>query len=131
MHVSGKTFKYQKVTIDWGTATAENKETIYSEYQVSDENELLNVLKTKNNRNNRFTTFGTNNKYTTKNSDNEVLDSGYYRQDESVITLADTEEGLSQAGSYTLIATDKGYIVTVKINDEFKVFAKYHYTEQE
>jgi len=131
MNVSGKTFKYSKVTIDWGIATEENKQAIYEENQVTNEAEFLNVLKTRNNRNSRYTTFGTDNKYTTKNSNNEVLDSGYYKQDESVITLAETEDALNQAGAYTLHANEKGYIVTVKLNDEWKVFAKYQYTEQE
>ena len=66
-----------------------------------------------------------------KNTDNEILDSGYYKQDESVITLAETKEGLSEAGAYTLQANEKGYIVRIKLNDEWKVFVKYHYTEQE
>jgi len=131
IQVSGKTFRYSKVSIDWGTATNENKETFFQENQVSNETELLNVLKTRDNRNSRFTTFGTDNKYTTKNSENEIIDSGYYKQDESVITLADTEEGLNEAGAYTLQANDKGYIVTIKLHDEWKIFAKYQYTEQE
>lgn len=131
INVSGKTFKYSKVTIDWGIATEENKKTIYAENQVANEAEFLNVLKTRSNRNSRFTTFGTDNKYTTKNSENEVLDSGYYKQDETVITLAESEDKLNEAGAFTLLANAKGYIVTVKINDEWKVFAKYQYTEQE
>lgn len=131
MNVSGKTFKYSKVTIDWGIATEENKQAIYEENQVANEDELLNVLKTRSNRNSRFTTFGTDNKYTTKNSENEVIDSGYYKQDETVITLAETESKLSEAGAYTILANDKGYVVTVKLNDEWKVFAKYQYIEQE
>ena len=131
IQVSGKTFKYSKVSIDWGPATDENKQTIFEENQVSNETELLNVLKTRDNRNSRITTFGTDNKYTTKNTENEIIDSGYYRQDESVITLADSEEGLSKVGAYTLQANGKGYVVTIKLNDEWKVFAKYQYTEQE
>jgi len=92
INVGGKTFTYSKVTIDWGLAKEEDKETIFNEYQVSSETELLNVLKTQNNRNSRFTTFGTDGKYVTKNTENEILDSGYYRQDETIITLADTED---------------------------------------
>ena len=131
MNVSGKTFRYSKVTIDWGTATNENKESFFAENQVANESELLNVLKTRNNRNSRFTTFGTDNKYTTKNENNEILDSGYYKQEESVITLAETQDGLNEAGAYTLKATEKGYIVTIKLNDEWNIFAKYEYTEQD
>lgn len=131
INVSGKTFRFHKVTIDWGLADNDTKQTIFDENQVKDEQEFLAVLKTRNNRDTRFTTFGTDNKYTTKNNQNEILDSGYYKQDESVITLADTVSGLSESGAYTLIANEKGYIVTVKLNDEWKVFAQYHYTEQE
>ena len=98
---------------------------------MESEAELLNVLKTKDNRNSRYTTFGTDNKYTTKNNNNEIIDSGYYKQDESVITLADTEEGLSEAGAYTLQANEKGYVVTIKLDNENKIFAKYQYSEQE
>ena len=60
----------------------------------------------------------------------EVLDSGYYKQDETVITLADTKEGLKESSAYTLQANEKGYIVTIKINNDYKVFAKYQYIEQ-
>ena len=131
INVSGKTFKYSNVTIDWGIATEENKQEFFKENQVANENEMINVLKTRDNRNSRFTTFGTDNKYTTKNSENDIIDSGYYKQDESVITLADTEDGLSEPGAYTLQANDKGYIVTIKLNDEWKIFAKYEYVEQD
>ena len=131
INVSGKTFRFSKVTIDWGLAEEENKQSIFQEYQVKNETELLNVLKTKNNRNSRFTTFGTDKKYVTKNTENEILDSGFYRQDESLITLSETEEGLNAEGAYTLQANDKGYVVTIKINDEFKIFAKYQYVEQD
>lgn len=130
LQVSGKTFKYDSVKIDWGLADKEGKNVVFEEFQVSSEAELLSVLKTRNGRNKRFTTFGTDNKYTTKNESNEVLDSGYYKQDETVITLADTEEGLSKEGAYTLQANEKGYVVTIKINNEYKVFAKYQYVEQ-
>ena len=131
INVSGKTFRFKDVHIDWGVADSENKQSIYEEYQVKDEKELIEVLKTRDGRNSRFTTFGTNDKYTTKNSNNEIIDEGYYKQDETVITLADTIEGLSQVGAYTLHANDKGYIVTIKLNDQWKVFAKYQYVEQE
>lgn len=131
MQVSGKTFKYDSVSIDWGMAQKEDKQKVLEEFQVSKESELLAVLKTRNGRNKRFTTFGTDGKYVTKNDNNEILDSGYYKQDESVITLAETEDGLKDAGAYTLQANTKGYVVTIKINNEYKVFAKYQYVEQE
>ena len=130
MQVSGKTFKYDSVSIDWGMANNEGKSKVFEEFQVENEAELLSVLKTKNGRNKRFTTFGTDNKYTTKNDNNEVLDSGYYKQDETVITLADTKEGLKESSAYTLKDNEKGYIVTIKINNDYKVFAKYQYIEQ-
>ena len=131
LNVSGKTFVYEKVTIDWGTATEDDKTALFDTYQVANEAELLNVLKTKNNRNTRYTTFGTDNKYTTKNAENKIIDSGFYKQDETVVTLADTEEGLNDEGAYTLQANDKGYVVTIKLDDESKIFAKYQYVEQE
>jgi len=129
--VSGKTFRYSKVEIDWGLANNEQKEAFFAENQVANEAELRNVLKTRNGRNNRFTTFGTNNQYVTKNADGEILDQGYYKQDEAIITLAESEEKLTAPDAYTLQINDKGYIVTVKLNDEYKIFAKYHYEEQE
>lgn len=131
LQVSGKTFKYDSVTIDWGLADKEGKAKVLEEFQVSKESELLAVLKTRNNRDKRITTFGTDGKYVTKNNENEILDSGYYKQDETVITLAETEDGLKEAGAYTLQSNAKGYIVTIKINNEYKVFAKYQYVEQE
>lgn len=131
MQVSGKTFKYDSVSIDWGMAQKEDKQKVLEEFQVSKESELLTVLKTRNGRNKRFTTFGTDGKYVTKNNNNEILDSGYYKQDESVITLAETEAGLKDASAYTLQSNAKGYVVTIKINNEYKVFAKYQYVEQE
>ena len=131
LQVSGRTFKYDSVSIDWGMADKEGKNKVFEEFQVKSEAELLAVLKTRNGRDKRFTTFGTNNQYTTKNDQNEILDSGYFKQDETVITLADTEEGLKEVGAYTLQANAKGYIVTIKINNEYKVFAKYQYVEQE
>lgn len=131
IQVSGRTFKYDSVSIDWGMADKEGKQAVMTEFQVESASELLAVLKTRNGRNKRYTTFGTDGKYTTKNDNNEILDSGYFKQDESVITLADTEEGLKEAGAYTLQVNGKGYIVTIKINNEYKVFAKYQYVEQE
>ena len=128
--VSGKTFKYDSVSIDWGMADKEGKEKVFSEFQVSNEKELLAVLKTRNNRDKRHTTFGTDGSYVTKNESNEVLDEGYYKQDETVITLADTVEGLKEAGAYTIQANSKGYVVTIKINNDYKIFAKYQYVEQ-
>lgn len=131
IQVSGRTFKYDSVSIDWGMADKDGKAKVMEEFQVESESELLAVLKTRNGRNKRYTTFGTDGKYTTKNDNNEILDSGFFKQDESVITLADTEEGLKEAGAYTLQVNGKGYIVTIKINDTYKVFAKYQYVEQE
>lgn len=129
--VSGKTFKYDSVTIDWGMATKEDRTKVYKEFQVESEGELLAVLKTRNGRDKRYTTFGTDGKYVTKNDSNEILDSGYYKQDEEVITLAETIEGLKEAGAYTLQANSKGCIVTIKINNDYKVFARYQYSEQD
>ena len=80
--VSGKTFKYDSVTIDWGMATKEDRTKVYKEFQVESEGELLAVLKTRNGRDKRYTTFGTDGKYVTKNDSNEILDSGYYKQEE-------------------------------------------------
>ncbi len=131
IQVSGKTFRYHSVSIDWGLADEQAKNALFEENQVANEAELLNVLKTRNNRNTRYTTFGTNNQYTTKNAENEIIDSGYYKQDESIITLAETEEGLNDDGAYTLQVNEKGYVVTVKLNDEYKIFAKYQYVEQD
>lgn len=129
--VSGKTFKYDSVTIDWGMATKEDRTKVYKEFQVESEGELLAVLKTRNGRDKRYTTFGTDGKYVTKNDSNEILDSGYYKQDEEVITLAETIEALKETGAYTLQANSKGYIVTIKINNDYKVFARYQYSEQD
>ena len=125
--VRGKTFVYESVSIDWGMATDENKNTVFEEFLVSNENELLAVLKTRNNRNGRVTTFGTDSTYTTVNKDNEILDAGYYKQDDDIITLAESQETLSNAGNYTLKANDKGYKVSDEINSEFSVFAVYQY----
>lgn len=129
--VKGKTFNYSKVEIDWGIATNDDKSALFAEFQVQNEPELLNVLKTRNNRNGRFTTFGTDGKYVTKDQDGQILDSGYYKQEESVITLADTEEGLSDPAAYTLQANEKGYIVTIVLNQDKQIYAKYEYVEQE
>ncbi len=128
--VSGRTFTYGSVEVDWGTASEEDKQSLFTSFQVANESELLAVLKTRNGRNTRFTTFGTDGKYATKNEKNEVLDSGYYKQTESVITLAETEEGLGDENAYTLLANDKGYIVTTMLDDAKKIFAKYQYVEQ-
>ena len=127
LEVRGKTFVYDKVEIDWGMADDEDKEALYDEFLVSNETELLNVLKTRNNRNQRVTTFGTDSKYTTVNLENEVLDSGYYRQDDDVITLAETEDGFDDAGNYTLKVDDKGYITKDVLNSDLNIFALYHY----
>ena len=127
IEVRGKTFVYDSVEIDWGLATDEDKQAIYDEFLVSNETELLNVLKTRNNRNQRVTTFGTDGTYSTVNGDNEVLDSGYYRQDNDVVTLAESEDKLSGDGNFTLKANDKGYLVSDQINSEFSVFAVYQF----
>ncbi|MBE5738234.1 MAG: hypothetical protein E7354_00665 [Clostridiales bacterium] len=131
MNVTGKTFTYGNVTVDWGTASDDDKNALFAEFQVENENELLAVLRTRNNRNGRRTTFGTDGKYTTKNENNEILDSGYYQQIETTITLAETEEGLSASDAYTLLANEKGYIVTTILNEDKNIFAKYQYVEQE
>lgn len=131
IEVSGKTFRYDNVTIDWGMAEGEDKETFFNENQVANESELRNVLKSRDNRNSIFTTFGTDGKYTIKNSENEVVETGYYKQDESVITIAESEESLNETGATTWQANDKGYIVTIKLDDELKIFAKYQYSEQD
>ena len=129
--VKGKTFNYSKVEIDWGIATKDDKNALFAEFQVENEPELLNVLKTRNGRNSRYTTFGTDGKYITKNEENEILDRGYYKQEESVITLAETDEGLSDPKAYTLQANEKGYIVTIVLNSDKQIYAKYEYVEQE
>ena len=127
IEVRGKTFVYDSVSIDWGRAEEEDKQSLFEEFLVSNETELLNVLKTRNNRNSRITTFGTDSKYTTVNQDNEIIDSGFYRQDDEIITLAETEDGFGDAGNYTLKVNDKGYIATDKLNDELGIFARYQY----
>ena len=131
IEVSGKTFRYDSVTIDWGMATSEEKEAFFEENQVENESELLNVLKTRDNRNSVFTTFGTDGKYTIKDSENEVVENGFYKQDETTITIAESEESLNETGATTWQANEKGYIITVKLDDELKIFAKYQYTEQD
>ena len=129
--LKGKTFNYSKVDIDWGIATDADKEALFQEFQVANEPELLNVLKTRNNRNSRFTTFGTDGKYVTKDEKGEILDRGYYKQEESVVTLAETEEGLNEASAYTLQANEKGYVVTIVLNENKQIYAKYQYVEQD
>lgn len=131
MKVSGKTFVYGSVEVDWGTASEDDKNELFDDFQVENENELLAVLKTRNNRNGRRTTFGTDGKYTTKNENGDVLDSGYYKQEETVITLADTEEELSASDAYTLLANEKGYVVTTILNEGKNIFAKYQYVVEE
>ena len=127
LEVRGKTFVYDKVEIDWGMAKDADKEALYEEFLVNNETELLNVLKTRNNRNKRVTTFGTDSKYTTVNLDNEVLDSGYFKQDDDVITLAESEDGFADSGNYTLKVTDKGYKVKDVLNSDLNIFAVYQY----
>lgn len=130
LNVRGRTFVFDSVEIDWGLASEEDKETIYEEFLVSNEIELLNVLRTRNNRHNRITSFGTNGEYTTVNTDNEILDKGYYRQDGEIVTLAETEDGFIDPGNYTLKVNGKGYYTNDKINSEFQVFARYFYVMQ-
>ena len=127
LEVRGKTFVYESVEINWGTANNEDKESIFEEFLVSNENELLAVLKTRNGRNERSTTFGNDSKYTTVNKDNEVLDSGYYKQDSDKVILAETEEQLSQEGNYILKVNEKGYRVSDLINSDLSVYAVYQY----
>ncbi|MBE5757522.1 MAG: hypothetical protein E7345_01140 [Clostridiales bacterium] len=131
INVNGKTFIFDKVQIDWGLAQSkEEKEIVLANYSVGNEKEFAEYLKKYQDRENRVTTFGTDNKYYTKNGNNEIVDSGYYKQDEAVITLSDTEKGLEDVGSYTLQANEKGYVVIVKLDDEMKIFARYTYIEQ-
>ena len=94
---------------------------------VSNENELKAVLKTRNGRNERSTTFGTDSTYTTVNKDNEVLDAGYYKQDSDKVVLAETEDKLSQEGNYVIKVNEKGYQVSDVINSEHSVYAVYQY----
>lgn len=131
IEVSGKTFRYDSVTIDWGMATNDDKEAFFTENQVENESELLNVLRTRDNRNSIYTTFGTDGKYTIKDSENEVVESGFYKQDESTITIGESEEALNETGATTWQANEKGYVITIKLDDEKKIFAKYQYSEQE
>ena len=97
---------------------------------MENQQEFENYLKNYNDRQNRVTTFGVDNKYYTKNGNNEIVDEGYYRQDESVVTLAESIELLDEIGAYTIQANKKGYIVTIKLDDTYKVFARYEYKEQ-
>ena len=127
LEVRGKTFIYDSVEIDWGMADDEEKQALYDEFLVSNETELLTVLKTRNNRNQRVTTFGTDSTYTTVNLDNEILDSGFYKQDDDVITLAETEEGLNDEGNYTLKVNDKGYLVKDVLDTDLNIFAVYQF----
>lgn len=127
IEVRGKTFRYDSVSIDWGRAEEEQKNIIFEEFLVSNETELLNVLRTRNQRNSRITTFGTDGKYITKNLDNEIIDQGFYKQDDEIITLAESSDGFANAGNYTLKANEKGYIANDKLNDEYGIFARYQY----
>lgn len=127
LEVRGKTFVYESVEINWGTASEEDKESIFTEFLVSNENELLAVLKTRNGRNERSTTFGTDSKYTTVNKDNEVLDSGFYKQDSDKVILAESEDKLSQEGNYVLKINEKGYRVSDLLNSELSIYAVYQY----
>lgn len=131
IEVSGKTFRYDNVSIDWGMATNDQKDAFFEENQVENEAELLNVLKTRDNRNSIYTTFGTDGKYTIKDSENEVVESGYYKQDESTITIGESEESLNETGATTWQANEKGYVVTIKLDNDLKIFAKYQYSEQD
>lgn len=127
IEVRGKTFVYESVSIDWGRAEDEQKEAIFEEFLVSNETELLNVLRTRNQRNSRVTTFGTDGKYITRNLDGEILDEGYYKQDDEIITLAESQDGFTDAGNYTLKANERGYTTNDKLNDEYGIFAIYQY----
>jgi hypothetical protein len=127
IEVRGKTFVYDSVEIDWGMAKEEDKQALFDEFLVNNETELLNVLKTRNNRNQRVTTFGTDGTYTTVNLDNEVLDSGYFKQDDDMVTLAESEDGFADDGNYTLKVTDKGYKTSDVLNSDLNIFAVYQY----
>jgi len=127
IEVGGKTFVYESVEVNWGTASEADKEDIYEEYLVTNETELLAVLKTRNGRNERTTTFGTDSTYTTVDKDNEILDSGYYKQDNDVVVLSDSEENLSQEGNYTLKVNEKGYQVSDMLNSDLSIYAVYQY----
>lgn len=127
IEVRGKTFVYDSVEIDWGIANDEDKQALFDEFLVSNETELLNVLKTRNNRNQRVTTFGTDGSYSTVNLDNEVLDEGFYKQDEDIVTLAETEDGFEEDGNYTLQVNDKGYLTKDVLNSDLSIFAVYQY----
>ena len=131
IEVSGKTFRYDSVSIDWGMANNDQKDAFFEKNQVENEAELLNVLKTRDNRNSIYTTFGTDGKYTIKDSENEIVESGYYKQDESTITIGESEESLNETGATTWQANEKGYVVTIKLDNDLKIFAKYQYSEQD
>ena len=60
-----------------------------------------------------------------------MVENGFYKQDETTITIAESEESLNETGATTWQANEKGYIITVKLDDELKIFAKYQYTEQD
>ena len=109
MEVRGKTFVYDSVEIDWGLASEEDKQSVYDEFLVSNENELLNVLRTRNNRNQRITTFGTDATYTTIGKDGKILDKGYYKQDSDTVTLAETENGFANAGKASTHAASHSF----------------------
>ena len=128
--VRGKTFIYGGVSINWNNASDNTKENVFDLYQVNNETELLAVLKTSRNRNSRITTFGSDGKYTTKDVDGNILDSGYYEQSDKVIVLADSEEGLKEENVYKIYANEKGYKVRIEIDGEYGIFAEYQYVEK-
>ena len=125
--VAGKTFTYGGVEINWNKASDEIREEVFDLYQVKNEIELKTVLKTSGGRNSRLTTFGTDGKYVTKDTNGNILDSGYYEQSKSYIALSDTIEGLSSEKVYKIYPNEKGYKVRIEIDGEKGIYAEYQY----
>ena len=128
--VTGKTFVYGGVSINWNKVSDEVKTEIFDVYQVSNETELLAVLKTSNFRNSRITTFGTDGKYFTKDESGNILDSGYYEQYKDYIALSDTQDGLGEDNVYKIFPNEKGYRVRIEIDGDNGVYAEYQYVEK-
>lgn len=127
--VTGKTFAYGGVSINWNNVSDDVKAEIFDIYQVGNEIELKVVLKTAGGRNSRLTTFGTDGKYITKDSLGNILDSGYYEQSEGYIALADTIEELNSEKVYKIYPNEKGYKVRIEIDGEKGIYAEYQYVE--
>lgn len=131
INVAGKTFRFDSAEVVWGSATDEDKTTLYEEFSVTNEDQLIEQLKLKNERSKRHTTFGTDGKYYTKNENNQILDQGFYKQENTVITLAPTEEKLKESTAFTMLSNNKGYVVTEIIEKDKLIFVKYQYVEQD